>query len=128
MEILSPVYSSAASSFCITDNLSLPSPSAFSFARVTASCLGGFLSVPLTSRLLKLPTLVSVAATLEALPGGSLAQLSAVSVLQMETCVWCECGFALSQGLLGIVSVRPAFPWSLEVHSSCGLFLPLYTL
>ena len=68
--------------------LSLPSPSAFSFVRVTASCLGCFLSIPLTSRLLKLPTLVSVAATLEALSGGSSAQLSAISVLQMETCVW----------------------------------------
>ena len=88
MEILSPVYSSAASSFCSTDNPSVPSPSAFSFARVTASCLGGFLSVHLTSRLLKLPALVSVAATLEALSGGSSAQLSAVSVLQVGTCVW----------------------------------------
>ena len=67
---------------------SVPSPSAFSIARVTASCLGGFLSVPLTSRLLKLPALVSVAATLEALSGGSSAQLSAVSVLQVGTCVW----------------------------------------
>ena len=115
MEILSPVYSSAASSFCITDNLSLPSPSAFSFARVTASCLGGFLSVPLTSRLLKLPTLVSVAATLEALPGGSLAQLSAVSVLQMETCVW--------KRVLGWVWIRSLTGSSW--HCICQASLPM---
>lgn len=89
MGILSLVYSSAACSFCIIDNLSVPAHSAFSFGRVSANCqdwnaFEGFLSAPLTSILLWrcLPLFQDHP---HASGGSLLAPLLACSVFRMET-------------------------------------------